>query len=155
MGFSFNFYVTFKSPIIIRPISPGRNYLGWLRQQSSCPRNKGTDTIGYVVLDRINKAHINGTIVVMSSTQSCEWRRQTNSTCSRQRFREIWKVSSLSRSLPQSGKKVSLRPRPRFGFPRPPHAENETSIAVRGSRLSPFYHKFVEIYELFPCKTAY
>ncbi len=66
--------------------------------------------------------------------QSCESRRQTNSTCSRPRFREIWKVSSLSRSLPLS---VSPRSRPRFGFPRPPHAENESSIAVRGSRLHP------------------
>ena len=66
--------------------------------------------------------------------QSCESRRQTNSTCSRPRFREIWKVSSLSRSLPLS---VSPRSRPRFGFPRPPHAENESSIAVRGSRLPP------------------
>ncbi len=64
--------------------------------------------------------------------QSCESRRQKNSTWSRPRFREIWKVSSLSRSLsrslPLSGKKVS---------PRPPHAENEPSIAVRGSRPHP------------------
>ncbi len=44
---------------------------------------------------------------------------------------------------------------PAIWFSETPHAENETSIAVRGSRLPPFYHKFVEIYELFPCKTAY
>jgi len=69
--------------------------------------------------------------------QSCESRRQKNSTCSRPRFREIWKVSSLSRSLPLSGKKVSPRPRPRFGFLRPPHAENEPSFGVRGSRPPP------------------
>ncbi len=77
--------------------------------------------------------------------QSCESRRQTNSMSSRPRFREIWKVSLLSRSLPRplprslplSGKKVSPRSRPGSSFSRPPHAENETSIAVRGSRLPP------------------
>jgi hypothetical protein len=69
--------------------------------------------------------------------QGCESRRQKSSTCSRPSFREIWKVSSLSRSLSLSGKKVSPRPSPRSSFPRPPHAENEPSIAVRGSRLPP------------------
>ncbi len=69
--------------------------------------------------------------------QGCESRRQKNSTCSRPKYREIRKVSSLSRSLPLSGKKVSPRPSPRSGFPRPPHAENEPSIAVRGSRPPP------------------
>ncbi len=67
--------------------------------------------------------------------QSCELRRQKNSTCTRPSFREIWKVSSLSLLL--SGKKGSPRPSPRSSFPRPPHAENEPSIAVRGSRPPP------------------
>jgi hypothetical protein len=79
--------------------------------------------------------------------QGCESRRQKNSTCTRPSFREIWKVSSLSRSLPLSGKKVSPRPSPRSVFPRPPHTENEPSIAVRGSRLSPPHngHKRVKM----------
>ncbi len=62
--------------------------------------------------------------------QGCESRRQTISSISRPTFREIWKVSSLSRSLPLLGKKVSPRSRP-FGFSRPNPAENESSIANR------------------------
>ncbi len=67
----------------------------------------------------------------MGQNQSCESRRQTISSISRPRFREIWKVSSLSRSLPLLGKKVSPRSRPLFGFSRPNPAENESSIANR------------------------
>ncbi len=58
--------------------------------------------------------------------QSCESRRQTISSISRPRFREIWKVSSLSRLLPLL---VSPGSRPLFGFSRPNPAENESSIA--------------------------
>ncbi len=65
--------------------------------------------------------------------QGCESRRQKNLTCSWPSFREIWKVSSLL----LSGKIGSLRASPRSSFPRPPYAENEPSIAVRGSRLPP------------------
>jgi hypothetical protein len=63
--------------------------------------------------------------------QSCESRRQTISSISRPTFLEIWKVTSLSRSLPLSGKKVSPQSRPLFGFSRPPPAENESLIANR------------------------
>ena len=84
----------------------------------------------------------------INRSQSCESRRQTNSTCSRPRFREIWKVLSLSRSLPLSGKKVSPRSRPRFGFSRPPPTKNESSIAVRGSRLPP--PSLLWIYLMYP-----
>ncbi len=65
--------------------------------------------------------------------QSCWTRIQKNSTCTRPSLREIWKVSSLS----LSGKKGSPQPSPRSSSPRPPHAENESAIAVRGSRLPP------------------
>ena len=76
-------------------------------------------------------------VATVMAIQGCESRRQTNSSSSRPRFREIWKVSSLSRSLPLSGKKVSPRSRPRSSFSRHPPAENENSIAVRGSRPPP------------------
>ncbi len=74
--------------------------------------------------------------------QSCGSRRQTNSMSSRPRFCEIWKVSRRYRDRYRDryrclGKKVSPWSRPRSSFSRPPHAENETSIAVRGSRLPP------------------
>ncbi len=74
-----------------------------------------------------------------SFNQGCELRKQKNSTCTRPSFREIWKVSSLSPSLSLSlsGKKGSPWPSPRSSFPRPPHAENEPSIAVEGSRPPP------------------
>ncbi len=61
-------------------------------------------------------------------TQSCESRRQTISSISRPRFREIWKVSALSRLLPLL---VSPGSRPLFGFWRPNPAENESPIANR------------------------
>ncbi len=67
----------------------------------------------------------------VSSTQSCESRRQTISSISRPTFREIWKVSSLLRSLPLLAKKVSPRSRSLFGFSRPNPAENESSITNR------------------------
>ncbi len=60
--------------------------------------------------------------------QGCESRRQTISSSSRPRFREIWKVSSLSGSLPLSEKKVSPRSRPRFGFSRPPPPRREREL---------------------------
>ena len=63
--------------------------------------------------------------------QSCESRRQTVSSISRPRFREIWKVSALSKSLMLLGKKVSPGSRPLFGFSRPNPAENESPIANR------------------------
>ncbi len=70
----------------------------------------------------------------------CESRRQKNSTCSRPRFREIWKVSSLSRSLLLSWKKVSPRPSPRSSFPRPP-TPRTSPRSLFAARDSPPWNK--------------
>ncbi len=59
------------------------------------------------------------------SIQGCESRRQKNSTCSWPRFREIWKVSSLSRSLPLSGKKVAAAAPAIWFSETPPRRERE------------------------------
>ena len=63
--------------------------------------------------------------------QGCESRRQTFMSISRPRFREIWKVSALPRSLTLLGKKVSPGSGPLFGFSRPNPAGNEIPIANR------------------------
>ncbi len=62
--------------------------------------------------------------------QSCESRRQTFSSISRPRFREIWKVSALSRSLTRE----SRRGRDRdlvFRDPTPPRTRARSLIANR------------------------
>jgi hypothetical protein len=59
--------------------------------------------------------------------QSCESRRQTFSSISRPRFREIWKVSALSRSLTRK----SRRGRDRDLVFRDPTPPNESPIANR------------------------
>ncbi len=79
------------------------------------------------------KAYSCTVIPCIHYSQSCESRRQTISSISRPRFREIWKVSSLSRSLPLLGKK-SRRDRDRylvFRDPTPPRTRARSLIANR------------------------
>ncbi len=86
---------------------------------------------GWVLMGHLGEDKIRWFKGWMCCTQSCESRRQTISLISRPTFRKIWKVSSLSRSLPLLGKKVSPRSRPLFGFSRPNPVENESLIANR------------------------
>jgi hypothetical protein len=74
-----------------------------------------------------------------SFNQSCESRRQKNSTCTRPSFREIWKVSSLSLSLSLSGKKGSAEPTIQFSE-NPPRRERALDRCSRLETPPPIFH---------------